>query len=185
VVVFVTAYDEYALRAFEVHAVAYLLKPFDRERFHQAMGRAKTQIRSAHAQELLARMQGLLNDLDKGSKGSSSARGLERMVIKSGGRTFFLSTSEIDWIETEGNYVRLHVGSESYRLRETLATLEEKLNSQRFARIHRRYLVNLDRMQELQPWFHGDFVVILKDGTELRLSRRYKSRLEEKLGGRL
>ena len=105
--------------------------------------------------------------------------------MRAGGRVVLLAVEEIDWVEAEGNYVRLHAGAERYRLRETLSALEEKLDPRRFVRIHRRYLVNVDRVREIHPWFHGDAVVVLQDGTELRLSRRYKARLEERLGGRL
>jgi two-component system LytT family response regulator len=174
-VIFVTAYDQYALRAFEVHALDYLLKPFDRERFQKALQRARTQIERArpgdHGQQLLA----LLEELQ-------SKKHLERFVIKSAGRIFFLRADEIDWMESAGNYIRLHIGPETHLMRETMTDLEAKLDPNRFLRIHRSTMVNLERIKELQPWFHGDYVVILKDGTRLTLSRSYRDKLRRWLG---
>jgi two-component system LytT family response regulator len=186
-VIFITAYDKYALKAFEVHALDYLLKPFDRERFQKAVQRAKVQVRSAQAEDVLQRMRALLVQIREGTgpDASSSPAPLERLMIKSSGRIFFLTVDEIDWIEAEGNYPRLHVGQEAYRLRETLSALEQKLDSRRFVRIHRGSIVNLDRVQEIQLWFHGDYVILLKNGTKLTLSRRYKAKVEAQLGGRL
>jgi two-component system, LytTR family, response regulator len=175
-VIFVTAYDQYALKAFEVHAVDYLLKPFDRERFSRALGRAKEQSERQAAGGLNQHILALLEDL----KGNN--RFLERIVTKSGGRIFFLRVEEIDWIEAEGNYVRLHCGGESHLLRETMSGLETKLDPKRFLRIHRSTIMNIERVKELQPWFRGDYVVILRDGTKLTLSRGYRDRLETLLG---
>jgi two-component system LytT family response regulator len=178
-VVFVTAYDSYALRAFEVSAVDYLLKPFDRRRFEKALQRVKTRLSAAREGEVNQRALALLEEL----KAHSSH--LERLVVKSRGRAFFLKTSEIDWIEAEGKYVRLHVGRESHLLREAIGTLEVQLDPKLFARIHRSAIVNIDRIKELQPWFHNDYRVILHDGTELMLSRGSRKRLAELLGNAL
>jgi two-component system LytT family response regulator len=175
-VIFVTAYDQYAVRAFEVHALDYLLKPFDRERFEVSWQRAKAQIvrdRNGGAdQQIIA----LLEELKAGPKY------IERLVIKAAGRIYFLETSEIDWIGAEGNYVSVHSGKKSHLLRETISSLESQLDPKKFVRIHRSSIVRIDRIQELQPWFHGEFRIILQDGTQLTLSRNYRDNLQEALG---
>jgi two-component system, LytTR family, response regulator len=175
-VIFVTAFDQYALRAFEVNALDYLLKPFDRNRFKRALDRARAQIRHDSESNLDHRLSTLLDNL------GNKPRHMDRVVIKSAGRIMFLRTDEIDWIEAADNYVRLHVGAESHLLRETMGSLESRLDASRFMRIHRSTVVNVDRMKELQPWFHGDYVVILQDGTRLNLSRTYRDRVIELLG---
>jgi two-component system, LytTR family, response regulator len=177
-VIFVTAFDQYALRAFEVYALDYLLKPFDAERFHRSLQHAKTQIRQVRGSVLNQGLLDLLTELREKPK----ARIQERLVIKSGGRVSFLKTAEIDWIESEGNYVRLHVGKETHLLRETLNQMEERLDSDQFLRIHRSTIVNLDRIKELQPWFHGEYRVLLQDSTQLLLSRKYREKLRDLLG---
>ena len=171
-IIFVTAYDQYALQAFEVCALDYLMKPFDAERFYKALERGREQIRRLRSGEVNERLLALLEDLERGRKY------LERLVIRTGGRVFFLRVDEIDWIEAAGNYVRLHIGAEEHLHRETMNGLEQKLDSSRFARIHRSTMVNLTRIKELQPWFRGDYVVILRDGRQLTLSRSYRSRLK-------
>src|SRR5262245_42663014 len=176
VIVFVTAYDQYALRAFEVHALDYLLKPFDRERFDKALQRAKNQIGRERAGAMNRELAALLADL------KSRPKALERLVIKAGGRVFFLRVDEIDWIEAAANYVRLHAGKEAHLLRETINGLAAKLDPDRFLRIHRSIIVNLERVKEMQPWFHGDYVVILQDGTQLTSSRNYREQLRKLLG---
>ena len=172
-VIFVTAYDEYALEAFEVHAVDYLLKPFDRARLHAAIERA-------HALALggdLGRRLGAL------VAGVAASRPLKRLLVKSGGRVYFVRVEEIDWIEATGHYLRLHVGSESHLLRATVASVEARLDPERFARIHRSTIVNVERVKEMHPAFHGDFVVTLRSGTQLDCSRTYAQRLQRSLGG--
>ncbi len=178
-VIFVTAYDQYALRAFEVSAVDYLVKPFDRRRFEKALQRAKSRLASERGSDLNQQTLALLEEL----KARSSH--VERLVIKAGGRAFFLKTEEIDWIEAEGKYVRLHVGKESYLLREAIGGMESQLDPKKFPRIHRSTIVNIERVRELQPWFHNEYRVILKDGTELMLSRSCRKRLGELLGSAL
>jgi two-component system LytT family response regulator len=173
-VIFVTAHDSHALRAFEVHAVDYLLKPFDRRRLQQALQRARQQI--DQREQTVGQYSALLEDVQ------SHRRFLDRLVIKSAGRVFFLKTGEIDWIEAAGNYLRLHVGGEVHLLRETMSNLESRLNSGKFLRIHRSTMVNLERIKELSPMFHGDYRVLLHDGTELTLSRSYRPKLQELLG---
>jgi two-component system LytT family response regulator len=176
-VVFVTAYDEYALRAFDVHAVDYLLKPYDEERFAVALARARSR---AEGRDLArgheeARLRALLREM-VAAAGSTAprARYAERLAVRSNESTRILQVADVDWFETYGNYVRVHVGRGTYLIRTTATQLMEELDPHRFARIHRRYLVNLDRVVEIQPWFGGDAVVVLRDGTKLRLSRFYK-----------
>jgi two-component system LytT family response regulator len=176
VVIFVTAHDRYALKAFEVHALDYLLKPFDRARFAAALARAKTQVQQGLAGALDERLLDLLQSLP------NHRRVPERLIVKSGGRVTFVPSADIDWVEAAGNYVRLHVGREDHLLRESMSGLEEKLDPKRFVRIHRSTIVNVERIRELQPVFHGDYVIVLKDGTELPLSRGYRDNLESALG---
>jgi len=175
-VVFVTAFDQYALRAFEVHALDYLLKPFDRERFEQALTRARQQLDRRGNGDLERRLLELVQDL------KPAAHRLERFVIKSGGRVFFVRADEIDWIEAAGNYVKLHVGEETHLFRETMNALEAQLDADTFFRIHRSHIVNIERIKELQPWFNGEYVVFLKSGTRLTLSRGYREKLQERIG---
>jgi two-component system, LytTR family, response regulator len=175
-VVFVTAYDRYALRAFDVHALDYLLKPFDRERFRQTLVRAQAQLDRNNGGDLERRLTAIVQDL-KPAKART-----DRFVVKSGGRIFFVRTGEIDWIEAAGNYVRLHVGPTSHLLRETMNAIEGRLDPEKFFRIHRSRIVNTERIKELQPWFNGEYVVVLHNGMQLRLSRSYREKLEERLG---
>jgi len=178
-VIFVTAYDQYALRAFEVSAVDYLVKPFDRRRFEKAMQRAKSRIESERGSDVNRQALALLAEL------RARSSHIERLVIKAGGRAFFLKTEEIDWIEAEGKYVRLHAGKESYLLREAISSIEGQLDPKQFPRIHRSTIINIDRVRELQPWFHNEYRVILNDGTELMLSRSCRKKLGELLGSPL
>ncbi len=175
-VIFVTAYDQYAVRAFEVQALDYLLKPFDQERFDVSWQRAKAQLKRDRNGGMDQRILTLLEELKAGNKY------LERLVIKAAGRIYFLETSEIDWIEAEGNYVSVHSGKKSHLLRETISSLESQLDPKKFVRIHRSSIVRLDYIQELQPWFHGEYRVILQDGTQLTLSRNHRDKLQEALG---
>ena len=176
VVIFVTAYDQYAVKAFQVHALDYLLKSFDRERFGQAVRRAKAEIAKGRDHRFDERLVALLEDLQEQRDKP------ERLVVRSGGRIFFLRVEEIDWIEAADNYVCLHLGRESHLLRGTMASIEERLDARKFLRIHRSTIVNLDRVRELAPLFHGDYAVRLRDGTELVLSRSYREKLQEPLG---
>lgn len=186
VVIFVTAYDQYALRAFEVAALDYLLKPFDDERFAAAVARAKAQIRQTEVGELSRRLIALLEtrtDPAHSAAVSDEPHGyLKRVMIKTGGRVIFRKVEEIDYIEAEGDYVRLHMGAEAHLLRDTMKRLEEQLDPAKFARTHRSTIVNLDRIKELHPYFHGDYIVLMKDGTELKLSRSRRAALEQRLG---
>ncbi|MGH9579376.1 MAG: LytR/AlgR family response regulator transcription factor [Terriglobales bacterium] len=187
-VIFVTAYDQYALKAFDAHALDYLLKPFDRERFHRALQRARGHLKRDRTEALSEQLQSLIEYLKVDPKcaalngGNSGSATPDRLVVKSGGRVFFLKTSEVDWVEAAGNYARLHVAKDSHLLRETMSGLESRLDASRFLRIHRSTIVNVERIKELQPWFHGDYVVILHDGTRLTLSRGYRECLQGLLG---
>lgn len=184
-VVFVTAYDAYALRAFDVHAVDYLLKPYDEERFETALGRARARIR-ARAQDGNGdddRLRALLQEMLAASDGPATPRYPERLAVRTSDATRIVQMKEVDWFETYGNYVRVHVGRATYLIRSTAARLMDDLDPHQFARIHRRYLVNLDRVMEIQPWFGGDAVVILRDGTKLRLSRFYKDAFNARMIG--
>jgi len=154
-VIFVTAYDEYAIKAFDVHAIDYLLKPIEPERFRKALARATK--------------RGLLSLLDE--------RPIDRLVIRTRGKVSFLKPSEIDWIEADGKHARLHAGRETHVVRHTLTRLEQRLASHNFVRVHRSAIVNMDRIKELEPWFHGEYVVILKDGTKLTSSAAHSQAL--------
>jgi len=173
-VIFVTAYDEYALRAFEVHAFDYLLKPFDQARFDKTIDRARKQLAGdgTNSEKLIH----LLNEFRQRNQESA------RFAIKTPGRLYFVRQEDIDWMEAADNYVNLHVGSETHLIRETMNALEQRLDSRRFLRIHRSTIVNADRIKELRPWFHGEYIVLLKDGTELTLSRTYREKILSLLG---
>jgi two-component system LytT family response regulator len=204
-VLFITAYDEHAQRAFDVHAVDYVLKPVDADRFRAAFERARTQRAHAVAAERLGelletvrrladgRAQGdgradgpglsaTSNGNGNGGNGNNGSRYASRILVKQDGRMFFVKTTEIDWIEADRNYVRLHVGKTAHTIRERISHLEETLDPRLFARIHRSTIVNLNRVREMQQWFSGDYVVILEDGTRLRLSRHYRDRVEKQVG---
>ena len=176
-IVFITAYDQYAVRAFDVHALDYLLKPFDRERFEQALRRAVRQIETEKGGEAHERILSML--------AGREPRYLERFIIKTEGRVFFLKADEIEWIEAEGNYVLLHTDGKGHLFREAISSLEAKLDPRKFQRVGRSAIVNLDSIRELQPWFRGDYKIILHDGTELKLSHRFRDNLNKYLGGSL
>ena len=163
-VVFVTAYDEYALRAFEVHALDYVLKPFSAERFKSALMHARQHLSTRKA---------------PGSPEAAPTR-RERLVIKSSGRIYFVRTLEIDWCEAAGNYVRLHVGQQTHLVRGTMGHIESQLDPAQFVRVHRSTIVNVDRIQELRSSFNGEYVILLHDKTRLTLSRGYRDGLQAK-----
>src|SRR5690348_1780208 len=174
-VIFVTAYDQHALKAFQVRALDYILKPFDRERFSEALQRARKQIERDETGDLGRRLLALVKDLRRDQPRT------DRLVVKSAGRLFFLRTDEIDWVEAAGNYVRLHVGPASHLLRETMNAIEGRLDPEKFFRIHRSRIVNMERIQELQPWLNGEYAVLLRTGTRLTLSRGYREKLQDRL----
>jgi two-component system LytT family response regulator len=167
-VLFVTAYDRYALQAFEVHAVDYLLKPFTGERFRTALDRARERI-AQHVQDPA------LAELARALRNRPAY--LSRLPIRSGGRTLFVNLDAVDWLEAADNYVRVHVGQREHLVRETLATLEAQLDPERFARIHRSAIVRLDGVAEIRPTSHGDAEVVLRNGSRLTASRTWRHRL--------
>jgi two-component system, LytTR family, response regulator len=174
-VVFVTAFDEFALKAFELHALDYILKPFNSERFQKALRRAKTQINQANVKDLNERLLSAIQDSRLAEKREGY---LERVVVKAGGRIFFLSVEEIDWIEAADNYVRLHAGKESHLVHGTMSKLESCLDPKLFLRVHRSTIVNVTRIRELQPLFHGEYAIKLSSGKELTSSRSYRDKLQ-------
>ncbi len=177
-VVFVTAFDQYALRAFDVHAIDYLLKPFTDDRFRQSLDRAKQLVRQGRLGDLSRKLAALLDNHES----APALRYLDRLVVKSGGKVTLLPVGEIEWIDAEGDYVRIHVGKTWHLLRETMKNLEDQLDAARFVRIHRSTIVNLEKVKELQPFFRGEYVVVLHNGTTLKLSRGYRDNLEARLG---
>ncbi len=178
-VVFVTAYDRYAIRAFEVHALDYVLKPFDRKRFLEALKHGKSCVSQDRERSSNKDLKALLDEI------KGRPRYVERLVIKSRGKIYFLKTDEIDWIEAQGKYEMVHAGREGHLVREGMSKLESELDRKKFVRIHKSTIVNVDRIAHLQPLFHADFRVILRDGTTLTVSRRYRERLESFLGKHL
>jgi two-component system, LytTR family, response regulator len=176
VVIFVTAYDQFALRAFETHALDYLLKPFDDERFEAALERARERIRQQQGGDLDRRLRALLEEV-RGDRGY-----LQRLVVPTGHRSVFIRTAEIDWIEAERNYIRLHVGGRAYLLRENLGRIESALDPAKFCRIHRSTIVNIDRIQAVESLFRGEYLVLLHDGTKLTSGRSYRPNLHHLMG---
>ena len=174
-VVFVTAFDQYALRAFEIHAADYLLKPFSVQRFRLALAHAREQLAHRQVTTLSRQILALLPEARHRDPG------LDRLVIKSSGRVYFVRTEDIDWCEAAGNYVCLHVGQQSHLVRETMNHLEANLDPHRFARIHRSTIVNVDRVEELRSSFNGEHVVLLRGGTRLTLSRGYRDALQARI----
>jgi len=168
-ILFVTAHDRYALRAFDVHAVDYLLKPFTGERFRTALARARERIASHAPDPALA---GLAADLRR------RPAYLTRLPVRSGGRTVFVDLESVDWLEAADNYVRVHVQRREHLVRETLAALDAQLDPDRFARIHRSVIVNVARIAEVRPTSHGDAEVLLRDGARLAVSRTWRHRLQ-------
>jgi two-component system LytT family response regulator len=175
-IVFVTAYSEHAVRAFEVNAVDYVLKPFDRERFAAALARARARRAGGEREELARRLAAVLSELQR-AQGHA-----QRILVRSDGRIRLVAVDDIDWIEAADNYARLHAGAERHLIRETMASLEARLDPARFARIHRSAIVNLDRIRELQPTFNGEYAVLLHTGAKLTLSRGYRDALRTKIG---
>ena len=175
VTVFVTAFDRYAIRAFDANAVDYLLKPFEPERFARALARARDRCLGRQDGESAERLFALLN-----SRMQSDYA--QRIAVAVGGRIVFVAVNEIDWIEAEGNYARLHAARKVYDVRETLQSLMEKLDPREFVRIHRSTIVNVQRIREVQPWFRGGHIVLLESGEQLRMSRYQRDAVERLLG---
>jgi two-component system LytT family response regulator len=174
-VVFVTAFDQYAIAAFEVHALDYLLKPFSRARFQQSIGRVRRELERRSSDGAAGRLDALIQEL-------SERRYLSRLVVKSAGKVVLLDAARVDWIEAADNYAVVHAGSATHIIRETLQKLAVDLDPQQFVRVHRSAIVRLDRIDEFQPAFHGDFVIRLRDGTRVAMSRSYRAAVEQVLG---
>jgi len=175
-IIFTTAYEQYAIRAFELHALDYLLKPFDQARFKDAIKHAKERFRSERQNAGRLQINALLENI------KNKPQYLERLVIKAGGRITFLRTNEIDWIEADDKYVHLHTSKTRPMVRQTLSAMEEQLDPAKFRRVHRSAIVNVERIAELQPLFSGEYSILLQDGTKLTLSRNYKDKLFHVLG---
>lgn len=175
-IVFTTAYESYAVRAFELHALDYLLKPFDQVRFKAALKYAKERFHSQHEEDKRLQVGTLLESI------RAQREYLDRIIIRADGRITFLHTREIDWIEADDKYVHLHNGKNAKMVRQTLTAIESQLDPKKFVRVHRSAMVNVDRVKELQPLFNGEHSLILEDGTRLTLSRKYKDKLFELLG---
>ena len=191
-VIFVTAFDEHAVAAFNVHAFDYILKPVEQARFSEAIARARAQIAQSTAAERHAKLVAFLDASPTAASGDTQVAAepapnagprtpLERLLVKEEGRMYFVPVAEIDWIEAFGNYARLHTGPRTHLIRETMVTLERALDARRFARIHRSTIVNLDRIRQMDLWGSGDYMVRLADGTQLKLSRWYRDRLEARM----
>ena len=174
-VVFVTAYDEHAVRAFEVHALDYLLKPFEDDRFQESLRRVKEHRAEESRREEVVKVLAMLKE----SRDSRS--GLRRVMVRSGGHIAFLRTADIDWIEAQGDYVSLHCQGKKHLIRENIGALGDRLGAETFARIHRSTIVNIGRIKELQPLFHGDYTVVLQDGTRLTMSRSFREKFFEQV----
>ncbi len=184
-VVFVTAYDEYALRAFEAQAVDYLLKPFSDERFHAALDRALRHVRSHDAGRVVSQIQSLLDGRSQTPPAAAEARAIDRLVVRGAGRVRLVPVDQISWIKAEGMYVRVHLRDGAALLhRALLGSLERTLDPHRFVRIHRSAMVNIDLVAELRQDAHGDHVALLRDRTEVRVGRGFRDRLEARLGQR-
>ena len=189
--IFVTAYEQYALDAFAVEALDYLLKPFDAERLQSTLARARRRIGASSERrplldairELAESQRELQASVDRLSDGNTAvlapapAAPLTRLSVKADGRITFIRVSDVDYFESAANYVKVHVGAQTFRVREKMMELSSRLDPKQFARIHRAIIVNIDRIREIQPWFSGDAVVILRDGQKLRLSRSYRNAL--------
>jgi two-component system LytT family response regulator len=179
-VVFVTAYDQHAIKAFDVNAVDYVVKPYTSERFHEAVNRAMKRVasRSESTESTSEEEARLLAILERVT--ANDVAGSDRIIVRDRDRTRLVRARDVDWVESEANYVRLHVGTASYLIRGNLGKLEEKLAGFGFVRVHRRFLVNVERVTEVQPWFGGDAILILANNTKVRLSRTFKEPFERR-----
>lgn len=173
IVIFVTGHDDFALKAFEAHALDYLIKPCQMTRLRSAVQRARQLLQSRENGQIEQKLDGLLSDLRGGVKYP------ERLAVKANGRIVFLRLTDIDLAEASDNYVKLYAGGDSYMFRETLSALEEKLPPDRFLRISRSIIVNIESVKELQPMFHGEYVVLLRNGTRVTLTRGYRKQLQQ------
>ncbi|MBL7961098.1 response regulator transcription factor [bacterium] len=179
VIIFVTAHDSYALKAFDINAVDYILKPFDDERFYHALDRACELIEQKETGAWAKRVFKMLNGLQQepGAAASSNSNYLDRIVIRTSGRIHFASTDAIDWIEASGKHLDIHAGKSVHRIRESMSDLERKLDPKKFLRIHRSYIINISRIREMQSWHKGEYMVILENDTKLVTGRGYRDNL--------
>src|ERR1700680_1067581 len=178
-VVFTTAYDQYALQAFEAHALDYLLKPFDQERLHRAIERVHTEFVKTGDREITRRI------LDYLAKGQIDSPAEKRLIIRAGGRVVFLDVDEIEWIDADANYVKLNAGKNTYVLRQSIGNLSQRLNPNQFVRIHRSTIVNVQKIKELQPCNSGEYIVLLRNGKQLSCSRGYRGGLQSLIGKKI
>jgi two-component system LytT family response regulator len=182
VVVFVTAYDEHALRAFSVRALDYLVKPYDDERFAETLGRVRRRVAELRDGALGRHVRGMIENPAAPARPDAA---VDRLPVKMRDSVTFIRTAEIDWLEADRDYVRLHVGGEQHLIRSTLKGVHAKLDPRRFVRIHRSAIVNIDRITALQPFFHGEFILSLSSGEQLKVSRTYRDQLATALGTEL
>jgi two-component system LytT family response regulator len=181
-VIFVTAFDRFALRAFEVHALDYLLKPVNEERIHAALSRARNVLSSTRDGSLVRRLLQVATEFRQSRPEHDSAPAIDRLPVKTNGKVIAVRLTDIDWIEADRDYVLIHAGEKRWLLRETIASIEMRLALSRFVRIHRSALVNVDRVRELRPRAKGEFDVVLLDGTQLRMTRNYRAAAERLVG---
>ncbi len=177
-IVFITAYDEHAIRAFEINALDYLLKPINPERFQKTLNRVREQIKNGRTKDIDHRLSALLQSLESAKLNPEQTVYLDRIAVKDAGRITLVDVNEIDWISSEGNYVQLHAKGKTHLLRETMDGIERKLNPQKFLRLRRSTIVRVEEIKELTPLFNGEFELVLKNGTKLSSSRRYRKNLE-------
>ncbi len=179
-VVFVTAYDQYALNAFQVHALDYLLKPYEDERLQEALDRAKSQLRQKNGSRASTKRLVEMLDSTKSDRGC-----VGRIMVRSGGRITFVRVDDVDWIEAQGDYICLHTQGKRHLVREKISEMETQLSPDHFLRIHRSTMINVARIKEMQPLFHGEYAVVLQDGTRLTMSRSFRDRVFDRLTGTL
>jgi two-component system LytT family response regulator len=181
-VIFVTAFDKFALQAFDVHALDYLLKPVNEERFHAALSRARTVLSSMRDDSLIRRFMQAAAGVRQLRAGNVNVSAIDRLPVKCNGKVVAVRIADIDWIEADHDYVLLHVGDKSWILRETIASVEMRLTLSGLVRIHRSALVNVDRVRELRPRSKGEFDVVLLDGKQLKMTRNYRAAVERLVG---
>jgi len=173
IIVFVTAFDDYALRAFDVSALDYLLKPFDRDRFERTLARVEERLTTRRAPGIPEELRELLRSLSA----TATPSHVSRFPVRTNGEIYFVRVEDVDWINAEGNYVALHTAGRTHLVRDTIKSLETRLDPAKFMRVHRSAIINVDRLRKLQPYFHGEYVITLQDGATLTSSRSYSERL--------
>ena len=173
IIVFVTAFDDYALRAFDVSALDYLLKPFDRDRFERTLARVEERLTTRRAPGIPEELRELLRSLSA----TATPSHVSRFPVRTNGEIYFVRVEDVDWINAEGNYVALHTAGRTHLVRDTIKSLETRLDPAKFMRVHRSAIINVDRLRKLQPYFHGEYVITLQDGTTLTSSRSHSERL--------